>query len=246
MSAAHIDRAPASGWRGWLTAEQPESVFQGRAVQIYLSARRFMANPLAVSGFLIVLLLLVTAAAGEPQLAVSLLTRLSMEFLFLVLLIAAGIGAVDTLWQHAEHRRKNRMSRKELLDETRDAEGDPHMKQARRQRGQDIALSRMMADLPGADVVIVNPTHYAVALKWSRLPGSAPVCVAKGVDETAATIRRVARESGVPIHHDPPTARALHATVELGQEIAEEHFRAVAAAIRFAERMRARARDAIR
>ncbi|MCB1364750.1 MAG: flagellar biosynthesis protein FlhB [Rhodobacteraceae bacterium] len=190
--------------------------------------------------------LLVTAAAGEPQLAVSLLTRLSMEFLFLVLLIAAGIGAVDTLWQHAEHRRKNRMSRKELLDETRDAEGDPHMKQARRQRGQDIALSRMMADLPGADVVIVNPTHYAVALKWSRLPGSAPVCVAKGVDETAATIRRVARESGVPIHHDPPTARALHATVELGQEIAEEHFRAVAAAIRFAERMRARARDAIR
>ncbi|MFV0512278.1 MAG: flagellar biosynthesis protein FlhB [Jhaorihella sp.] len=189
---------------------------------------------------------LVAAAAGEAQLAVSLLTRLSLEFLFLVLLISAGIGTVDAVWQHAEHRRKNRMSRKELLDETRDAEGDPHMKQARRQRGQEIALSRMLADLPGADVVIVNPTHYAVALKWSRLPGSAPVCVAKGVDEIAATIRRVAEEAGVPLHRDPPTARALHATVDLGQEIAEEHFRAVAAAIRFAEGMRTRAKGMIR
>jgi flagellar biosynthetic protein FlhB len=181
-----------------------------------------------------------------PHTAVAALARLSVEFLFLVLVIAAGLGAVDAVWQHAEHRRKNRMSRKEMQDEAKDAEGDPHMKQHRRQRGQEIAMSQMMADVPAADVVIVNPTHFAVALKWSRQRGAAPVCVAKGVDETAATIRRIAAEAGVPIHHDPPTARALHATVEVGAEIAEDQYRAVAAAIRFADRMRSRARAGFR
>lgn len=181
-----------------------------------------------------------------PRSAVAALARLCVEFLFLVVLIAAGLGAVDALWQHGEHRRKHRMSRKQLQDEARDAEGDPHMKQRRRQRGQEIALAQMMADVPSADVVIVNPTHFAVALKWSRQRGAAPVCVARGVDETAATIRRIAAEAGVPIHHDPPTARALYATVEVGAEIAEDHYRAVAAAIRFADRMRARARAGFR
>lgn len=189
---------------------------------------------------------MVAAAGSEPATAVALLARMSLEFLCLALVIAAGIGTVDAIWQHNEHRRKNRMSHKELMDETKEAEGDPHMKQERRGRGQEIAQSQMIADVAGADVVIVNPTHYAVALKWSRLPGAAPVCVAKGVDAVAATIRRVAGEHGVPIHHDPPTARALHAAVDLGQEIAEEHFAAVAAAIRFAERMRTRARGLIR
>ena len=135
------------------------------------------------------------------------------------------------------------MTHKELMDEFKEMEGDPHVKQERRQRGHEIATSRMMADVPTADVVIVNPTHYAVALKWDRTPGSAPVCVAKGVDEVAARIRATAEEAGVPIHSDPPTARALHATVDLGQEIAEEHYRAVAAAIRFADRMRKIARE---
>jgi len=91
--------------------------------------------------------------------------------------------------------------------------------------------------------VIVNPTHYAVALKWNRRKGAAPVCVAKGADEIAARIREVAAEAGVPIHRDPPTARALHATVDLDREIRPEHYKAVAAAIRFAEAMRARAKQ---
>lgn len=186
---------------------------------------------------------IIALAGTGPRAAVAALAQFCVEFLFLVLLIATAIGAVDAIWQHAEHRRKHRMSRKELQDETKDSEGDPHMKQHRRQRGQEIALSRMMADVPRADVVVVNPTHYAVALEWSRKPGAAPVCVAKGVDETAATIRRIAAEAGVAIHRDPPTARALYATVEIGQEIREEHYLAVAAAIRFADRMRDRARN---
>jgi flagellar biosynthetic protein FlhB len=101
----------------------------------------------------------------------------------------------------------------------------------------------MLSDVAGADVVVVNPTHYAVALKWDRKKGGAPVCVAKGVDEVARKIRERAAEHGVPIHSDPPTARAIHASVEIGQEIRVEQYRAIAAAIRFADAMRRKARQ---
>lgn len=101
----------------------------------------------------------------------------------------------------------------------------------------------MLLEVPKADVIVVNPTHYAVALKWSKEKGSAPVCVAKGEDEIAARIRDIASESDVPIHSDPPTARAIHATVEIGREIPPEQYRAIAAALRFAEMMRKKARE---
>jgi flagellar biosynthetic protein FlhB len=153
------------------------------------------------------------------------------------------IGGIDYMWQYQEHLRKNRMSHKEMMDEFKQNEGDPHMKQQRRQKGYEIAMNQMLADVPEADVVIVNPTHYAVALKWSRLPGEAPVCVAKGVDEIAARIREAAAEAGVPIHRNPPTARALHASVDIGHEILPDQYQAVAAAIRFAEMMRKKARN---
>lgn len=182
---------------------------------------------------------------SSPQLAVALLARLCVEFMFLAVLIASALGIIDAIWQQQEHLRKNRMSRKEITDETKDAEGDPRIKQQRRFRAQEIATNQMMSDVPTADVVIVNPTHYAVALKWARTPGAAPVCVAKGVDETAAAIRKIAQSSSVPIHSDPPTARALHATVEIGQEIEQVHYAPVAAAIRFAETMRRRAKGAV-
>lgn len=184
---------------------------------------------------------IVATAGMDARQSVLVMARLLSGFMFLVVAIATVIGVVDALWQHAEHIRKNMMTRKEIMDEMKDAEGDPHVKQQRRQRGQEIAMNQMLTDVPGSDVVIVNPTHYAVALKWSRLPGAAPVCVAKGVDETAAAIRRIAIEAGIPIHSDPPTARALHASVEIGQEVSEAHYRPVAAAIRFAEAMRKRA-----
>ena len=134
------------------------------------------------------------------------------------------------------------MSRKELTDEAKNSDGDPAMKQQRRQKGIAIAMNQMMADVPDADVIIVNPTHYAVALKWDRMRGGAPECVAKGVDLVAAQIREVAQENGVPIHSDPPTARALFATVEIGDQIMRDHYKAVAAAIRFADRVRKAAR----
>ena len=144
----------------------------------------------------------------DPIMVPALLGRLMLEFLMIVIVVAASIAVVDYFWQRAEHIRKNMMTRKEMTDEQKESEGDPHMKQQRRQKGQEIAMNQMLADVPEADVIIVNPTHYAVALKWSRLPGEAPVCVAKGVDEIAARIREKAQEAAIPIHRDPPTARA--------------------------------------
>lgn len=178
----------------------------------------------------------------EPGQIVLLLGRMVFGFLLLVMALNAVIGALDFLWQRLEFLRRNRMTRKEMTDEMKDSEGDPHMKADRRRRAQEIANRRMLADVPDADVVIVNPTHYAVALKWDRAQGRAPVCVAKGVDEIAARIREAAQGAGVPIRRDPPTARALYAVVDLGQEIRPEHYAAVAAAIRFASAMRLRAR----
>jgi flagellar biosynthesis protein FlhB len=176
-----------------------------------------------------------------PLLIIAELGWMIVVLLGIVLLVSIVLGGVDYLWQFAEHMRKNRMSRKEMMDELKQSEGDPFIKQQRRQRGQELATNKMLLDVPAADVIIVNPTHFAVALKWDRSAAMAPHCVAKGVDETAARIRALAHEHAVPVHSDPPTARALYAEVEIGQEISQAHYRAVAAAIRFAEGMRKKA-----
>jgi flagellar biosynthetic protein FlhB len=177
-----------------------------------------------------------------PGPASAAMARFMIEFLALVTAVAGVMGALDYFWQRAEHRRRHRMSHKELRDEMKESEGDPWLKQERRARAEAIASNRMLRDVPGADVVVVNPHHFAVALRWSRAPGAAPVCVAKGTDEVARRIREIAAEHGVPLYRDAPTARALHAEVPLGREIPPDHYRAVAAAIRFAEDMRRRAR----
>lgn len=174
-----------------------------------------------------------------------LLQRQLLSILSGVLALALLIGLADLMWQRHSWRRKLRMSHQEMRDESRSSEGDPQLRQSRRDRARELANNRMLHDVPKADVVIANPTHYAVALKWSREPGTAPVCLAKGVDEVAMRIRRKAEDHGVPVHVDPPTARAVHATVEIGQAIPQEHYKAVAAAIVFADRMRGRVRDGL-
>ncbi|MEP5631176.1 MAG: flagellar type III secretion system protein FlhB [Tateyamaria sp.] len=179
---------------------------------------------------------------SAPGVVVMMLAELCVTFLIIVVLISAPLGVIDALWQHQEHIRKNRMSRKEIMDETKNSEGDPHLKQERRSRAQAIAAQQMMVDVPNADVIVVNPTHYAVALKWARASGTAPTCVAKGVDEIALRMREIAMEAAVPIHSNPPTARALYAITNIGDEVPPEHYEAVAAAIRFADEMRKRAR----
>lgn len=181
------------------------------------------------------------ALHGEPMIVGALMGALLVEFMLVVVIISLLIGAVDFIWQRYDHLRRNRMSHREVREEHKQHEGDPHVKQERRQRGAQLAEEQSVSDVATADVVLVNPTHFAVALKWSREPGTAPTCVAKGQDHLAQTIRRVAIENGVPIRNDPPTARALFATTAIGKEIDPEYYRPVAAAIRFAETMRRKA-----
>lgn len=174
---------------------------------------------------------------GASQFAVN-LVALILQFLAWVWVVALVIGAVDFLWQRHEFMQRNRMSLKEIRDEAKEAEGDPHQKAQRRARGEEITRQNLQAKVPKADVIIVNPTHYAVALQWDSNQHSAPICVAKGVDLVAARIREIADEHDVPIHSDPPVARAIHATVDIGAEIQPDLYRAVAAALRFAEAAR--------
>ncbi|MFN4154121.1 MAG: flagellar type III secretion system protein FlhB [Paracoccaceae bacterium] len=189
---------------------------------------------------------ILATAALDPRQGLVHLVSLLGQFLLIVILVTATIGGLDLLWQHHAHAQRNRMSRKEMLDEMKESEGDPHTKLQRRQRGQDLAMNQMLTEVATANVVIVNPTHYAVALRWTRGARTAPVVVAKGVDEIARRIREAAAEHAVPIHSDPSTARSLFATVEIGKPIARDHYRAVAAAIRFADAMRKRARERTR
>ncbi|GJL92625.1 flagellar type III secretion system protein FlhB [Hyphococcus sp.] len=162
-------------------------------------------------------------------------------FAGMIVLFSVALAMVDLPWARHQHSSKLKMTLEELKKEMKEQEGDPAMKQSRRQRGQEIARNRMMKDVPTADVIIVNPTHYAVALKWERKNGGAPICVAKGTDEIAAKIREIAAVAGVPIRSDPPTARAIHASVEIGEEVKREQYAAVAAAIHFADAMRKKA-----
>jgi flagellar biosynthesis protein FlhB len=186
---------------------------------------------------------MIGAATAEAPVLGAMLMESLLVLLTITSIIAVAVAGIDAVWQRFDHARRLRMSFQDLREENRQSEGDPHMKAQRRSRAEAIATNRMLLDVPRADVVIVNPTHYAVALKWSRAKGTAPVCVAKGVDAVALRIREVAGTAGVPVHDDPTTARALHAAVEIGREIAPEHYRAVAAAIRFSDRLRRAARE---
>jgi flagellar biosynthetic protein FlhB len=129
------------------------------------------------------------------------------------------------------------MTRQELKDEVKQSEGDPVIKARIRQIRLERSRKRMIAAIPQANVVIVNPTHYAVALKYETGKMAAPVCVAKGMDYLALTIRKVAEEHGVPIVENPPLARALYATVELDAPIPPEHYKAVAQIIGYVMRL---------
>jgi len=132
------------------------------------------------------------------------------------------------------------MSKQELKDEMKEQDGNPEIKAKLRQLRAQRVRKRMMAEVPKATVVITNPTHFAVALRYEK-GQAAPICVAKGVDELALRIRSVAEEHQVPIVENPPLARALHASVEIEDEIPVERYKAVAEVIGFVLRLNRRA-----
>ncbi len=151
------------------------------------------------------------------------------------------IGVVDYVWQRRRYEKSLKMSKQEVRQENRNRELPPEVRGALRRRQIQAARARMMAAIPTADVVVTNPTHYAVALSYDgQLP--APVVVAKGRDLVALQIRRIAEEHGVTIVPDPPLARELHRTVEIGQMIPAELYAAVAQVLAFVYRLAARKR----
>ena len=151
-------------------------------------------------------------------------------------LLVAVVAGLDYLWQYRQWYDRQKMSLRELKDEFKQTEGDPAIKAKIRQIRQNRAKKRMMAKVPKASVVITNPTHYAVALHYAR-GMNAPICVAKGLDLMALKIREVAQTHAVPIVENPPLARALHATVEIDQEIPSEHYQAVAEVVGYVMRL---------
>lgn len=151
--------------------------------------------------------------------------------LYALLAMAAGLGiiaAIDAPFQLWQHTKELRMSMQEIREEMKESEGSPETRSRIRQMQQTLARRRMLQDVPKANVVITNPTHYAVALRYDEKQDLAPVVLAKGSDEIAARIREVAREHGVPMVSAPPLARAIFRHVDIGRQIPHALFVAVA------------------
>ena len=198
---------------------------------------------LAVIGSVLVALLWpqrhrLEALVSTDILGTLLLTRsLSLELLAAVVAIMFLVAAADYLFQYRQWFERQKMSLREMKEEFKQTEGDPLVKGKIRQLRQARMRKRMMAAVPKASVIITNPTHYAIALQYDR-GMEAPVCLAKGVDAVAMKIREVAGEHSIPIVENPPLARALHATVEIDQEIPPEHYKAVAEIIGYVMKLR--------
>jgi flagellar biosynthesis protein FlhB len=169
--------------------------------------------------------------------SLSLTRSLALDLLLAVIAIMAFVAAADYLFQYRQWFERQKMSMREIKEEFKQTEGDPMIKGKIRQLRQSRMRKRMMADVPKASAVITNPTHYAVALQYER-GMNAPLCVAKGVDALALKIREVAEEHSVPVVENPPLARALHAAVEIDEEIPPEHYKAVAEIIGYVMKMR--------
>src|SRR5215471_7480132 len=165
-------------------------------------------------------------------------------YAFLMLAGTLGlIAAVDVPWQLFQHNKQLRMTRQEVREEMKESEGSPEVKGRIRSMQRELARRRMMQEVPKADVVIVNPTHFAVALKYDDKRMRAPVVVAKGADLIAARIREVATENLVPIFEGPPLARALFKSVEIGTEIPATLYVAVAQVLTYIYQLKSARRD---
>ena len=163
---------------------------------------------------------------------------LLVSFIFIVsgLIIIAAVDAPYQMWAHAK---KLMMSRQDVRQESKESDGNPEIKAKIRQQQREMARRRMMSEVPTADVVVTNPTHYAVALKYSEKGNRAPIVVAKGADEVAARIRELAMENNVVMMEAPPLARALFRHAELGDEIPEALYIAVAEVLAYVFQLRA-------
>lgn len=175
-------------------------------------------------------------ALFEVQQILPLVTRWVLYLILAVTLIMSVIGIADFSYQKHKYTKKHRMTKQEVKDEFKQTEGDPTIKGRLRQLRLERSRQRMMAAVPFADVVVTNPTHFSVALKYDPASMGAPKVVAKGVDEVAMRIRVVARKNDVLLLENPPLARTLYASVDIDQEVPPEHYQAVAEVISYVMR----------
>ncbi len=167
-----------------------------------------------------------------------LVRAMSIKVLLAALAVMTVIAVLDYLFQRQQHMKQLRMSKQELKDEFKQTEGDPMVKARLRQIRTERARQRMMSAVPDADVVVTNPTHFAVALRYEFGQDNAPRVTAKGADNIALKIREVAEEHRIPIVENPPLARALYDGVELDQEVPPEHYQTVAEIIGYVMRLK--------
>lgn len=163
----------------------------------------------------------------SPGAAILYIARIASLILAKVCGVLILIAAVDFLYSKYEMEEKMKMTKQEVKEEFKDMEGDPYIKSQIRRIQQEMAKKRMMADVPDADVIITNPTHLAVAIKYDSQSMDSPVVIAKGADHVAMRIREIAAENEIPLIENPPVARLLH-KIDLGAAIPEELFKAVA------------------
>ena len=158
---------------------------------------------------------------------------LIVRLLIGVLVVLIVVAVIDLVYQRHEHTKKMRMTKQEVKDEFKQTEGDPHVKARLRQLRTERARQRMMQAVPEADVVITNPTHYSIALKYDNETMDAPLCVAKGIDEVALRIREVAKSHDIILYENKLLARTLYDTVDIDETIPPEQYKAVAEVISY-------------
>lgn len=173
--------------------------------------------------------------------ALALFGRITMFMVFSAIAVLFFLAILDYLYQRFDYEKNLRMSKQDIKDEYKNMEGDPLIKSKIKEKQRMIATQRMMADVPDADVVITNPTHYAIALKYEEEKAGAPLVVAKGTDRTALKIREIAEENNVPTVENRELARALYSAVEVGEAIPEEFYQAVAEVLAYIYRMEKKA-----
>lgn len=166
------------------------------------------------------------------------LSTLAIKLMVGVCIAMFFIALADLMYQRFSYTKSLRMSKQELKEEYKQQEGDPHVKQRLRRIRMERARKRMMAEVPKSDVVITNPTHFAVALKYESDAMQAPKVTAKGMDHMALTMRKIAKEHDVTIVENPPLARALYDAVEVDEEIPVQHYQAVAEIISYVYRLK--------
>jgi len=170
-----------------------------------------------------------------------LILKMALQLAIWLLAILLILGLVDYFYQRWQHTKDLRMTKQEVKDERRSMDGDPEIKGKRLRLAREIAYQRIRQDVPKADVIVTNPTHFSVALRYDQATMRAPRVVAKGADDIAFRIREIALANGVPIVERPPLARALYWGVEVGKEIAPEFYEAVAEVLAYVYRLETRA-----